>query len=70
MLHYTKLEKLVRDKHTSLLNPFMSYEENGVLRIWPLTFVVTYRMKVIYSYKFRPCPKMLDCVAGRTILAY
>jgi hypothetical protein len=63
MLHYTKLEKLVRDKHTSLLNPFMSYEENGVLRIGPLTFVVTYRMdtkKVLHSNKLLPYPQMLD----------
>jgi hypothetical protein len=44
MLYYTRLERLGRDKHTSLLNPFISYVENGVLRIWPLAFVVTYRM--------------------------
>ncbi len=29
MLHYSTLERLVRDKHSSLLGPFVSYKENG-----------------------------------------
>ncbi len=28
VLHYTSLERLARDKHSNLLNPFISYEEN------------------------------------------
>jgi hypothetical protein len=28
MLHYTKVERLARDKHSSLLGPFINYEEN------------------------------------------
>ncbi len=30
MLHYTKLERLVSDKQSSLLGPFVIYEENEV----------------------------------------
>jgi hypothetical protein len=29
-----KLERVLSDKHTSLLDPFASYEENQVLWIW------------------------------------
>jgi hypothetical protein len=31
MLQYTRLERLARVKHSSLLGPFVSYEENKVL---------------------------------------
>ncbi len=31
VLHYSRLEKLIRDKHSMLLNPIISYEENEVL---------------------------------------
>ncbi len=31
MLHYIKIKKLVTDKQFSLLNLFLSYEENEVL---------------------------------------
>jgi hypothetical protein len=31
VLHYTKLEKLARIKHSSLLGPFVSYKENEEL---------------------------------------
>ncbi len=35
LLHYTKPERLARaDKHSSLLGPFLSYEENEELWIW------------------------------------
>jgi hypothetical protein len=30
VFHYTKLEKLARDKHSSLLGSFVSYKENEV----------------------------------------
>jgi hypothetical protein len=33
VLHYTRLERLARDKHSDLLGTFISYEENEVLRI-------------------------------------
>ncbi len=33
MLDYTSVERLVRDKHSSLLGPFTSYEEKTVLWI-------------------------------------
>jgi hypothetical protein len=31
VVHYIRLERLARDKHSSLLVPFISYEENKVL---------------------------------------
>jgi hypothetical protein len=31
VLHYTRLESLTRDKHPSLLGPFVSCKENEVL---------------------------------------
>jgi len=31
VLHYTRLEELVRNKHSSLWVPFISYEENSVM---------------------------------------
>jgi hypothetical protein len=34
VLHYTGLERLARDKQSSLLGRFVSYEENEVLSIW------------------------------------
>ncbi len=34
VLHYNKLERLVSDKHSSLLGTFVSYEENEVVYIW------------------------------------
>ncbi len=34
VLLYTRLKKLAKDKHSSILRPFMSYEENIVLWIW------------------------------------
>ncbi len=36
MLYYTRLEMVDRDNHSSLLVPFVSYEENEVLWMWPL----------------------------------
>jgi hypothetical protein len=33
VLHYSGLERLDRDKHSRLLVPFKSYEENKLLRI-------------------------------------
>jgi hypothetical protein len=33
VLHFTRLERLVRDKYSISLGPFLSYEENEVLGI-------------------------------------
>ncbi len=33
--HYTKLEKPIRNRQSSLLGPFVSYEENKALRLQP-----------------------------------
>ncbi len=35
MLHYNKLERLAREKHSSLLDPFVSYEENSTVNTVP-----------------------------------
>jgi hypothetical protein len=35
-ISFIRLEILVRDKHSSLLDSFISYEENKVLGIWSL----------------------------------
>ncbi len=32
-LHYTRLERLASDKHSSLLGPLVSYKENEVVLI-------------------------------------
>ena len=45
VLLYTRLERLATDKHSSLLDPFVSYEENEVLWIRPL---FESRVKVYY----------------------
>jgi hypothetical protein len=34
VLHYTRLERLASEKHSSLLSPFVSSEENEVLLIF------------------------------------
>ncbi len=41
MLHYARLERLVTDKHSSLMDPYVSYEENEVLWI---------RTKALHEY--------------------
>jgi hypothetical protein len=40
VLHCSGLESLVRDKHSSLLDPFISYEENEVLCLLVYVFLV------------------------------
>jgi hypothetical protein len=40
VLHYTRLEKVVRDKQSSLLIPFVSYGESKALRIRPKNVLV------------------------------
>jgi len=52
-LYYTRLERLARDKHYSLLGPFVSYEENEVLLIWtlePVQHVKGMPRRMIISY--------------------
>jgi hypothetical protein len=36
VLHFTWLERFAREKYSSLLGPFLSYEENKTLLICPL----------------------------------
>jgi hypothetical protein len=38
VLHYKRLDKLARDKHSSLLGPFISYEENKFCEYDPRVF--------------------------------
>ncbi len=42
MLYYTRLEKLHRDKHSSLLGLFVSYKVSEVLWIWLLVCYKTF----------------------------
>jgi hypothetical protein len=52
-LYYTRLERLARVKHYSLLGPFVSYEENEVLLIWtlePVQHVKGMPRRMIISY--------------------
>ncbi len=41
MLHFTRMERLARDKHSSVLGQFVSKEENGVFIKRVLTHVFT-----------------------------
>ncbi len=43
VLHYTRLEKLARNKHSSLLGSFINYEENEVLWITVSATLYLYR---------------------------
>ncbi len=36
VLHYDRFGRLARNKHSSLLGPFVGYGENKVLWIWPM----------------------------------
>jgi hypothetical protein len=36
VLHFTRIERLAKDNHDSLMGPFVSYKENELLWIWPL----------------------------------
>ncbi len=57
ILHYTRLESLAKDKRTSLLGPFVRYEENVVLRLLLLSWklkngsnkLVCFSMTGLYS---------------------
>jgi hypothetical protein len=46
VLHYTKLQRLARNKHTSLLGPIVSYKENELLWGGSLGLYCSYVMKV------------------------
>jgi hypothetical protein len=39
----TSLERLDRDKRSSLLGPLLSYEDNEVLEIWPQHWLLTWQ---------------------------
>ncbi len=34
MVHYTRVERLAKYKHSSILGSYVSFEENELLRIW------------------------------------
>ncbi len=40
VLNYTRLEILVRVKHSSLLDEFVSYKENSFPAVNPVSFVI------------------------------
>jgi hypothetical protein len=68
MLHNTKLEWFARDKHSSLLGPFISVEENKVLLMNTLfsakcthtlsshfLLILFYVICAYFSVNFKPC---------------
>jgi hypothetical protein len=50
VLHYSRLEMVVREKHSSLLDPFVSYAKNKASRIFTqkLTHDKTRAIKVLH----------------------
>ncbi len=57
MLHYIRLLKFANNKHSSLLDQLVSYEENEVLWIQPQEPT---QVKYISIGKLRPYPQILD----------
>ncbi len=51
VLHYSRLERLAADKHSSLSKPFVHYEENEVLPIGP-HFILQEKLSVIVAVIF------------------
>ncbi len=51
VLPYTRLYRLARHKHSSLLRPFVSYKENGVLWTRPLKSFINVRETEPNRYK-------------------
>jgi hypothetical protein len=52
MLNYTTLERHAKYKHSTLLGPFTSYEENGVLNTIPGTLFTT--VNFIHNLRMEP----------------
>ncbi len=54
-LYYTRLEMFAGDKHSSLLGPFISYEENSVVKtapgFAPEACIIKLIMAVIYGFR-------------------
>jgi hypothetical protein len=57
VLHYIRLLKFANNKHSSLLDQLVSYEENEVLWIQPQEPT---QVKYISIGKLRPYPQILD----------
>ncbi len=52
MLHWTSLEILAKEKHSNLLVPFVSYEENEVLVRRGITIVIVLLILVVPGFHF------------------
>ncbi len=64
MLPYTRLERLATDKHSSLLDPVLAYEENEVLWIWSHEPTLDWSTwNVLHLGKIQPYPQILDYAA-------
>jgi hypothetical protein len=51
VLHFTRLERLAVDKHSSLSEPFVHYEESEVLPVGP-HFILQEKLSVIVAVIF------------------
>ncbi len=61
VLHNTRLERLVREKHSSLFGLFGSYEENEVFIIWPdILLLAALQMLAPYSMIIVPIYNVLS----------
>ncbi len=66
MLHYTKLKRLGKDKHSSLLGPFVSYKEDEVLNIftsWSKKSFITF----VQGVDDCSCELLMSYLAGNKI---
>ncbi len=55
VLHYTRLERLTRDKISNLLVPFVIYEANEVLKIQPPDPIVLVPGMFFQARGLNPC---------------
>jgi hypothetical protein len=51
VLNYRRLEWLARDKHSSLLGPFISYKENELLPIQPQVAKALIYIKILAIFQ-------------------
>ncbi len=50
MLHFARLERLVREKHSSLLGQFITYEEKSVVNTAPVSDLDRYMHRSLWVY--------------------
>ncbi len=68
MLHYTKLERPGKNKHSSLLGQFVSYEEKSVVNTAPQ--MPTKIFKFFVQLAFNLSNRVIDTLESSSILIY